>query len=160
MEKTTPTVYMICGFIGAGKTTFARKLEKKTGAVRITKDEWLIELFGHDPNIMGFEEYDEKISKMTTDMAFEFVKKGIDVIIDDGFWVKSQRREMRKRIKRSGAKALLYYVKCPMDEMRERTVKRSDSPPEDSFVIDEEMFDGYMKYWEPPGNDEEYRLAG
>jgi predicted kinase len=40
--KTQPIVYIICGFIGAGKTTFAKKLEKKTGAVRITKDEWSI----------------------------------------------------------------------------------------------------------------------
>jgi len=40
--KTKPIVYVICGFIGAGKTTFAKKLEEKTGAVRITKDEWSI----------------------------------------------------------------------------------------------------------------------
>jgi predicted kinase len=36
--KRKPIVYLICGFIGAGKTTFAKKLEEKTGAVRITKD--------------------------------------------------------------------------------------------------------------------------
>jgi len=37
--KRQATVYLICGFIGAGKTTFAKMLEKKTGAVRIVKDE-------------------------------------------------------------------------------------------------------------------------
>ena len=51
--KRKPIMYVICGFIGAGKTTFAKKLEEKTGAVRITKDEWLIKLFGHDPSING-----------------------------------------------------------------------------------------------------------
>ena len=40
--KAKPTVYVLCGFIGAGKTTFARELEARTGAVRITKDEWLV----------------------------------------------------------------------------------------------------------------------
>ena len=40
----TPIVYLICGFIGAGKTTFSKKLETETGAVRITKDEWSISL--------------------------------------------------------------------------------------------------------------------
>ena len=49
------TVYLICGFIGSGKTTFAKKLEKETGAIRITKDEWLISLFGHDPSIPNYE---------------------------------------------------------------------------------------------------------
>ena len=42
--KIKPNVYLICGFIGAGKTTFAKKLEEKTGAVKITKDEWSIRL--------------------------------------------------------------------------------------------------------------------
>ncbi len=49
--KRKPIVYLICGFIGAGKTTFAKKLEEKTGAVRITKDEWSIRLIGNDPTI-------------------------------------------------------------------------------------------------------------
>lgn len=150
---------MICGFIGAGKTTFAKKLEMKTGAVRITKDEWLIKLFGHDPRIDGFEEYDEKVCEISNDIAFEFVKHGIDVIIDDGFWAKEQREEMKKRIEKAGAKAVLYYVKCPMEVMKKRVIVRSNNLTKDSFEIDEELFDKYVKYWEPPGEDEEYLLV-
>ena len=112
MEKDKkPVVYIICGFIGAGKTTFAKKLELKTGAIRITKDEWLMKLFGHNPRVEGFEEYDEKICELSNNIAFQFVERGIDVIIDDGFWVKKQRDEMRERIEKAGAKAVLYYVK-------------------------------------------------
>lgn len=151
---------MICGFIGSGKTTFAKKLEKDTGAVRVTKDEWLIELFGHDPNIKGFEKYDEKICRMTTDMAFEFVKRGIDVIIDDGFWYKEQRQEMKKRIKAAGATPVLYYVKCPLDVMKKRVIKRSSNLTKDSFIIDEESFDRYISSWQPPKKGEDYVLAG
>ncbi|MDO8498092.1 MAG: hypothetical protein Q7S61_06140 [bacterium] len=32
MNKKQPITYVISGFIGAGKTTFARKLEKEIGA--------------------------------------------------------------------------------------------------------------------------------
>jgi adenylate kinase family enzyme len=38
-EKNKPVAHIIVGFIGAGKTTFARKLEKETGVMRFTKDE-------------------------------------------------------------------------------------------------------------------------
>jgi deoxyadenosine/deoxycytidine kinase len=31
MNKRKPIVYLICGFIGAGKSTFSKKLEEKTG---------------------------------------------------------------------------------------------------------------------------------
>jgi predicted kinase len=47
MNKKQPIAHIICGFIGSGKTTFARKLEKETGAIRITKDEWIIKIFGN-----------------------------------------------------------------------------------------------------------------
>lgn len=159
-KDKTPVVYMICGFIGAGKTTFAKKLEKKTGAIRITKDEWLIKLFGHNSRIKGFEEYDKKICELSNNIAFKFIEHGLGVIIDDGFWVKEQREEMRKRIKKAGARPVLYYVKCPMEVMKERAVNRSSNLTEDSFEIDEELFDKYIKYWEPPGEDENYILVG
>jgi predicted ATPase len=51
--KSKATVYVLCGFIGAGKTTFAKQLEAQTGAVRITKDEWLIRIVGNEPAIDG-----------------------------------------------------------------------------------------------------------
>lgn len=158
-KDKTSVVYMICGFIGAGKTTFAKKLEAKTEAVRITKDEWLIKLLGHDPRVEGFEEYDAKMCELSNDVAFQFVEHGVDVIIDNGFGVREQREEMKKRIESVGAEAVLYYVKCPIEVMKERVVNRSNNLTEDSFEIDEELFDKYVKYWEPPGEDEDYILA-
>jgi predicted kinase len=93
--KRQPIVYLICGFAGAGKTTFAKRLEERTGAVRITKDEWSIRLIGNDPAIDGYEEWDHKICGLSRDFAFQLAGKGIDVIIDDGFWEKELRDEMR-----------------------------------------------------------------
>jgi predicted kinase len=158
-KQKTPVVYMICGFIGAGKTTFAKKLEAKTEAVRITKDEWLIKLLGHDPRVEGFGEYDAKMCELSNDVAFQFVEHGVDVIIDNGFGVREQREEMKKRIESVGAEAVLYYVKCPMKVMKERVINRSSNLTEDSFEIDEGLFDSYVKYWQPPGEDEDYILA-
>lgn len=73
-------MYLICACIGAGKTTFARKLEEKTAAVRITKDEWSIRLIGNDPTIDGYETWDHKIIGLSTDVAFDLAEKGIDII--------------------------------------------------------------------------------
>ena len=150
---------MICGFIGAGKTTFSKKLEMKTGVVRITKDEWLIKLFGNNPLIDRFEEYDEKICELSNNIAFQFVEKGVDVIIDDGFWVKKQRQEMKKRIEEARAEVVLYYVKCSMGTMKDRVVGRNNNFTKDSFKISEKMFDGYVRYWESPSEDENYILV-
>jgi predicted kinase len=154
--KRKPVVYIICGFIGAGKTTFAKKLEKKTGAVRITKDEWSISLIGNDPTIDGYDEWDAKIIELSRDVAFHLVEKGIDVIIDEGFWEKEQRAKMKKRIEALGAKEVLYYLDTPIGTIRERVVRRNVSLTNESFKISAEMLDKYLRYWQAPSEDEDY----
>lgn len=160
MDNKQPIAYVICGFIGAGKTTFARKLEKETGAIRITKDEWIVKIFGNKITAdKNFAEYDKKITELAKDLAFKILKSGGDVIIDEGFWVRSQRDDIKKKILEVGAKPILYYVECSVDTMRERVVSRTEIPPEDSFEISGEMFDGYVRYWEPPEENEDFILA-
>jgi predicted kinase len=154
-----PTVYMICGFIGAGKTTFARMLEKETGAVRVTKDEWMVQIFGNTPPKDNFAEYDSKVTKLAQDLAYRLVQAGVDVILDEGFWEKSYRNEVRKKIHAVGGEPMLYYVRQPIELMRKRTIERSKSPPSDSFVITEAEFNEYLKQWEPPEEGEGYVLA-
>ena len=157
--KTQPIVYVLCGFIGAGKTTFAKKLEERTGAVRITKDEWLIRMVGNDPTIDGYEDYDHRMCGLSRDVAFQLAAKGIDVIIDEGVWEKEQRDILRRRAEDVGAQAVVYYLDTPIETIRERVSRRNMHPANDSFRISGELLDGYLKYWQPPGEDEEYVLA-
>lgn len=157
--KPKPVVYVLCGFICAGKTTFAKKLEERTGAVRITKDEWLIRLIGNDPTIDGYEEYDHRICELSRDVAFQLAGKGIDVILDEGFWMKEQRDKLRRRIEDMGAQAVFYLLDTPIDTIRERVAHSNMNPAKDSFIISPALFDGYLEYWQPPGEDEECVLA-
>ena len=81
------------------------------------------------------------------------------MIIDEGFWVKSQRDDIKKKIQQVGAKPILYYVKSSVVQMKERVINRSKYPTVDSFEINEEMFDTYLKYWEPPTVEEDILLV-
>jgi len=157
--KRKPIVYLICGFMGAGKTTFAKKLEEKTGAVRITKDEWSIRLIGNDPTIDGYAEWDSKIIGLSRDTAFYLAEKGIDVIMDEGFWAKEERDEMKRKIEAIGAKAVMYYVETPIETIRERVLLRNNNLTKESFMISQEMLDGYLSHWQPPSEDEDYILV-
>lgn len=158
MSKRKSIVYLICGFIGSGKTTFAKKLEEKTGAVRITKDEWSIRFIGNDPAIDGYAQWDRKIISLSRDVAFQLAKKGIDVIMDEGFWEKETRAEMRKRADAIGAKVVMYYLETPIKTIRERVLERNNTLTKDSFKISRELLDTYFLQWEPPTQDEEFIL--
>lgn len=159
MNKRQPAVYLICGFIGAGKSTFSKKLEEKTGAVRVTKDEWSIRLIGNNPAIDGYAEWDRKITGLSRDVAFDLAEKGIDVILDEGFWERKTRDEMRKRTKAIGAKFVLYFLDTPIETIRDRVLRRNSNLTKESFEISSEMLDSYLKHWEPPTEDEEFFLA-
>lgn len=157
-ETKKPVAHIVIGFIGSGKTTFARKLETETGAVRFTKDEWMVRLFGNSPPKDKFEEYDNRMASLATDMALKCLKSGIDVIIDEGFWAKEQREEIREKVENVGAIPKFYYLEAPFEIMKSRTLERSENPPVDSFTIDEESFNHYWKFFQPPDKDEEYTL--
>jgi predicted kinase len=159
MSKGIPTVYLICGFIGAGKSTFSKKLEVKTGAVRITKDEWSIRLIGNNPMIDGYADWDRKITALSRDVGFHLAEKGSDVILDEGFWERETRNEMRKRAEAIGAKLVMYYLDTPIETIRDRVLARNDGLTRDSFYISKEMLNSYLKYWEPPTEDEEFILV-
>jgi predicted kinase len=157
--RTKARVYVLCGFIGAGKTTFAKKLAEQTGAVRITKDEWLIAMIGNDPTIDRYEDYHHRMCGLSRDIAFHLAGKGIDVIIDEGVWEKEQRDLLRRRAEDVGAEPIVYFLDTPIETIRERVARRNANPAKDSFAISEELLEGYLAYWQPPGDDEAYVLA-
>jgi hypothetical protein len=49
-----PSAHLIYGYLGAGKTTFARQLERDIPAIRFSHDEWMVRLYGDDPPIEQF----------------------------------------------------------------------------------------------------------
>ena len=157
-ENKKPIAHIIIGFIGSGKTTFARKLEKETGAVRFTKDEWMVRVFGNTPPKGKFEEYDSKMTLLASDMALKCLKSGTDIIIDEGFWAKEHREAISEKVKKAGAIPKLYFIDTPFEVMEARTLKRTENPPADSFTIDEEAFDHYWKFFSPPDEGEEFTL--
>ncbi|MEK7394097.1 MAG: AAA family ATPase, partial [Fibrobacterota bacterium] len=56
-------IYLMHGFIGSGKTTRAKELERDLGALRITPDEWMAELFGDDPPADKFRHYQDVLCR-------------------------------------------------------------------------------------------------
>jgi predicted kinase len=143
------------GFIGAGKTTFARRLERETGAIRFTKDEWMVRLFGNTPPKDKFEDYDRRMTSLARDMALNCLQAGASVIIDEGFWAREHRDDIKQRVRMRGAIPRLYYLDVPLELMKARTLRRSENPPGDSFTIDAASFDHYWTFFQPPEKEEE-----
>jgi len=153
-----PTVYLICGQIGAGKTTFAKKLEQETGAIRFTPDEWMLKLYPVMPPKEKFDEYFFRCCDVVWSIASEILRRGGDVIFDFGFWRYKDREQYRMSASDIGAESKIYYVVCNNDEILTRLRIRNNNRPEGSIEITGEMFDFYSPGFEAPRECEEYKL--
>ena len=156
MKKST--VYMVSGQICSGKTTYSKILEKNTNAVRFTPDEWMLKLYPFSIKNEEFDSYYYLCCDIAWEIAKEFIKRNIDVILDFGFWKKSDRMKYTGLVKKTEADYKLIHVDCAESTIRERLRKRNDNLPHGCFYITEETFNFFAPGFERPGNDETFEL--
>ena len=145
---------MIYGFVGAGKTTFAKKLEQETSAVRFSPDEWMIERYGTNPPVEKFQDYYNEIDALIWKEVEKTVARGGDVILDFGFWDRASRDYARAFAAKHHAEVKLYALTCPEDIMRQRVLERTRSLPPGALVIDENAFELFKTRFEELEDDE------
>jgi predicted kinase len=149
------TAHLIHGFISAGKTTFARKLELQTEGVRFTPDEWIVRLYGVAPPEEDFKDCLANVTRRIWPRALQLLQADIDVVLDFGFWSRVSRDEARQRVRDAGAEVKLYSIECPLDVMRRRTMERSRQLSEGVLWINAAAFDKLRARFEPLGPDED-----
>ncbi len=151
-----PKLYLIHGFVGSGKTTFAKKLAQETGAVRFTPDEWIIHFYGTNPNADEFEICHVRVKDMIWQMTKEFLARGQSVILDYGFWTRQSRDEYRNKAKELGSEVILYALPSGFQVCKDRALKRTAEMPEGALVIDENALNLFWQKFEPLESDEDF----
>jgi predicted kinase len=151
------TLHMIYGFVGAGKTTFAKTLEQSLPAVRFTHDEWMTKLYGENPPLEKFADYYDRVQELVWVYAERLLELEQDVILDSGFWSRVSRDEARAKAKALGTATKLYFLDTPEQVMLGRTRKRNENL-QGSLYIDDHAFELFKTRFEPLGEDEDSAL--
>ncbi len=151
-----PDIYLMCGFLGFGKTTLAKKLESELPAVRFTHDEIMLQKYGRTPD--NFERRYREVDNFIRREAAKAVKSGQNVILDYGFWSREKRTEYFQWAKKLTPNIRFCAVLCDMDIAKKRTLKRSRDNAEELF-IDEDCFNKFLQQYEPISTDEGYPVS-
>jgi predicted kinase len=153
MPAPTPTVHLLHGFLGAGKTTLARQLERQLPAVRYTPDEWMSRLFGDDPPAEHFQRHLDAVFELMTAHWPMVIQCGVDVVLDYGFWSRAARDAARRRAAELGCNTRLYALHCSEPTARRRCRERNEQLA-GSLLITDPTFDTLKARFEPLAPDE------
>ena len=125
---------MIHGYLGTGKTTFARRLEQRLPALRLTHDEWMLRLYGEEPSPSEFQVFFDRVSERITTIWTKCITLGPDVVLDLNFWSRKQRDEVRATAATLGAGVHLYRLSCSDDEAWARIEQRNKNLTDSLFI--------------------------
>jgi predicted kinase len=127
MANGRPTLFLLLGYPGSGKSTFSKQLCAAEEFVRINSDELRDYMYGHsaeahnpkhNPPVFGALDY----------MAAQLLKAGRSVMYD------ANNNRRRERIKHeqlaadSGAKMVVLWVRVPVEVARQRELRRQQDP--------------------------------
>ena len=154
-----PTVHLICGPLGAGKTTLARRIASDRGALRFSLDEWVMQLFGSEaPQPMLFEWWAERCQRCREriwSLCEDLLAREQDVVLDFGFPALAQRQDFRQRALACGAAVHLHVVTARAAQRWQRVQARNRERTQTfALEVTESMFQGSESWWEPPGPEE------
>ena len=136
----------MCGLPGSGKTTRAKALQNRLGAIRFCPDEWMdaLSLNLHDEERRG------KIEALQWKLAGELLALGLTVIIEWGTWGRSERDALRLGARALGAAVELHYLSAPADVLFERVGRRAmEEPP-----IEREAMSRWLEMFQIPTPEE------
>ncbi len=149
-------VILICGKICSGKTFYCKSLQQRYNAVLLSCDEIESQIFHHT---LG-EKHDivaVDIQKYLHKKAVDIIFVGGNVVLDWGFWTKSERESVSDYYRSKGIEYEWHYVEVS-DEIWARNIASRNkdviSGKSEDYYVDEGLLDKIKSQFEVPSRDE------
>src|SRR5579859_4661450 len=127
-------VHLICGANGAGKATYATAIAERSGAVRLSLDEWMAWLYAADAPVgtsvaVAVRWRTDRTSRCEEQMwavAEQMLARNIDVVFDASLARREDRDRFRMRALQLGAEPKLHYFDVDAATRRARVRRQVD----------------------------------
>ena len=149
-------VFLICGKICCGKTTYAEKLCIENNAILLSVDEITLALFGQHCGDKH-DEYVERTEKYLLNKSLELIENNINVVLDWGFWTKAERKAVKEFYKSRNIECELHYIDISDETWKSRLHKRNNavlSNETSAYYVDDNLAAKFNSIFEVPSEKE------
>ncbi|SMF17107.1 Predicted kinase [Alteromonadaceae bacterium Bs31] len=163
-------IHVVCGPIGAGKTTYAKQLAKEQNAICFSEDEWLARLFVPDAPEGLLREPMEVVGAWATEkylrcrsqiwqVCLQLLDADTSIVLDGAAATKEQRDKIRQKAKDSNVGFKLHYVTASVELRHKRVFERNEKQGESySLEVTPAMFEFTEQFFQPPVGNELYEV--
>lgn len=154
-----PTIHLIEGPVGAGKSTYAGKLALELGAPHLNLDEWMVTLFRPDrpqDNFMAwYAERKERCIAQIWLVAEMVLQTTSTVILELGLVQRAAREDFYRRVDGTDHKLQVHWLDVPETVRHERVRKRNTEQGSTfQMEVSDEVFALANSAWESPDEQE------
>jgi predicted kinase len=129
-----PTLFLTVELPCTGKTTAARLMEVEQKALRLTKDEWVKALYGHENPPSAQDVIEGRLIQI----GLRALELGNNVVIDYGLWGRDERSALRQAAADLGAMVEMRYFELTPAERRRRLGQRQTEAPHTTWPMSDE----------------------
>jgi predicted kinase len=154
------TLIAFCGKMAAGKSTLARKLAARDGAVLLEQDAFIVALFPNQiTDVLSYVEHAGRLTRALTPHIRALLTIGVTVVLDFPGNTRSQRAWFRALLDGTGAAHELHWVDVPDDRCKQQLRERSKHlPPGTPWTTDAD-FEMITAFFVPPADDEGFTIV-
>jgi predicted kinase len=151
-------IHLVLGPVGAGKSTYARRLARDLRGLHLNLDAWMVTLFQPDRPQEGlwtwYAERTQRCIEQMWMLTSELLLVNVPVVLEIGLLRRQERAAFFERAETS-AELTLHVLDAPRDVRRERVVRRNEQRGDTfSMVVPLEVFEFASDAWEPLDDDE------
>ena len=159
-----PTVHLIEGPVGAGKSTYSSALARRTNGVHVALDEWFAALFSPDrPGgdvVPWYIARKERLLALIWSHSRRILASGIDVILELGLIQRQGRLAFGRQVQAEGYELVVHVLDAPLEVRRERVQRRNDEKGATfAMVVPDHVFEMASRLWEAPDDVERSEYA-
>ena len=149
-------VFLICGKICSGKSTYAKQLQAANQAVILSVDEIMLAVFGlyvgekHD-------KYAANVRNYLFKKSLEVIQADVSVILDWGYWTKAGRSEAKEFYRSRNIECELHYIDISKELWEARINQRNQSViagETTAYIVDCNLSAKFESRFEQPTKEE------